>query len=165
MPTKQLVCLLLLAATGSGASAQTGTLSGKVTDKADTAPIPGVQVVVKRNGVVKGLTSTNEKGVYYIASLAPLRYTVEFLNLAYASIKAERVTIAPGKTRLLNAGMLAHTGEMAPRVIGCFPLSLWPLGQSGDVMRAPFISHPSTRSKDLNGFKLPYFHHPVAWQP
>ena len=163
MPTKRLLCLLLLAATGSGAFAQTGTLSGKVTDKADASPVPGVQVVVKRSGVVKGFASTNEKGGYCITSLAPIRYTVEFINLAYESVKAERITIQPGKTRLLNAGMLAHTGEVVPHVIGCFPRSVWPLGQRGDVMRAPFIAHPSTRSKDFDRFTLPYSHHQADW--
>ncbi len=96
-----LVCLLLLI-WGNNAYSQTGKLSGRVLEQATYAPIPGVNVVVKFNGAVKGFAVTDEKGFYSISPLVPGIYTVEFIERGFATVKMEDVPVEIGKIRFLN---------------------------------------------------------------
>lgn len=107
MANRVLLCLVfLLCCFGVGtAYAQTGKLSGKVTEKSNKAPIPGVNVVVKLNGAVKGFSTTDEKGFYSVSPLVPGNYTVEFINMAFATVKIANVPIELDKTRFLNTEM------------------------------------------------------------
>ncbi len=108
MANRVLFCLVFfLCCLGVGtAYAQTGKMQGKVLEKATKAPIPGVNVVVKLNGAVKGFASTDEKGFYSISPLVPGTYTVEFINLAFATVKLDNVPIEVDKTRFLNADLV-----------------------------------------------------------
>ena len=67
-----LLCLTLLS-WGGEAFAQTCKLSGIVADKANGAPIPGVNVVVKLNGALKGhyIYITDDKGFSLSYPLMP----------------------------------------------------------------------------------------------
>ncbi len=107
MANRVLLCLVFfLCCVGVGTTyAQTGKLSGKVTEKATKAPIPGVNVVVKLNGAVKGFSTTDEKGFYSISPLVPGNYTVEFINMAFATVRVANVPVELDKTRFLNADL------------------------------------------------------------
>jgi outer membrane receptor protein involved in Fe transport len=71
-------------------SAQTGTLTGVVRDKATKQPIPDVQIVVK--GSLNG-TATKANGTYTILGIPPGVYTVEAKRIGYGIVNAEGVTI------------------------------------------------------------------------
>lgn len=105
MANRVLLCLVFfLCCLSVGTTyAQTGKLSGKVTEKANKAPIPGVNVVVKLNGTVKGFSTTDDKGFYSISPLVPGSYTVEFINMAFETLKMANVPIEVDKTRFLSA--------------------------------------------------------------
>ncbi|MBC7447302.1 MAG: carboxypeptidase regulatory-like domain-containing protein [Hymenobacteraceae bacterium] len=112
MANRVLLCLVFfLCCFGVGTTyAQTGKLSGKVTEKANKSPIPGVNVVVKLNGAVKGFSTTDEKGFYSVAPLVPGNYTVEFINMAFATVKIANVPVEVDKTRFLNADLAPADG-------------------------------------------------------
>lgn len=71
-------------------SAQSGTLTGKVVDKATKQPLGDVQVVVK--GSLNG-TTTKANGTYTILGIPPGVYTVEAKRIGYGTVEAAGVTI------------------------------------------------------------------------
>jgi len=73
-----------------------GTLSGKVTDKADGAPILGASVSIPD---LKNGTSTNAKGEYVLTHVPKGTYLVQISYLGYSSV-TQRVDFT--KTSVLN---------------------------------------------------------------
>lgn len=71
-------------------SAQSGTLTGKVIDKASKAPLENVQVVVK--GSLNG-TQTKANGTYTILGIPPGTYTVEAKRIGYQGVEVQGVVI------------------------------------------------------------------------
>jgi outer membrane receptor protein involved in Fe transport len=71
-------------------SAQSGTLTGTVRDKATKQPLDNVSVVVK--GSLNG-TMTKANGTYTILGIPPGTYTVEAKRIGYGTVAAEGVTI------------------------------------------------------------------------
>ncbi len=112
MANRVLLCLVFfLCCVGVETTyAQTGKLSGKVTEKANKAPIPGVNVVVKLNGSVKGFSTTDEKGFYSVSPLVPGAYSVEFINMAFNTVRLSNVPVEVDKTRFLNAELVDASG-------------------------------------------------------
>jgi Carboxypeptidase regulatory-like domain/TonB-dependent Receptor Plug Domain len=119
MAKRVLLCLVIVLSCFVGTTyAQTGKLSGKVTEKANKgAPIPGVNVVVKLNGAVKGTGITDEKGFYSVSPLVPGSYTVEFINMAFATVKIGNVPIEVDKTRYLNSELVEAGVDLGDEVI------------------------------------------------
>lgn len=82
--------------------AQTGKLSGKITDKDTKEPIPFASVVLFKEGVQKGGTSTDFEGNFEIPALVPGAYDVKVSFVGYADktisgvvINFERTTRLP----------------------------------------------------------------------
>ncbi|MEX0599916.1 MAG: carboxypeptidase-like regulatory domain-containing protein, partial [Rhodothermales bacterium] len=69
----QLLSLLVLCLVGSPVFAQSGKISGQVTDAATGDPLPGVNVVI--DGTTQG-TSTGADGYYSIINVRPGTYDV-----------------------------------------------------------------------------------------
>ena len=79
----RITLLLLTLLTAVGIQAQTGTLSGKVTDKVSGLPISYATIVVKEadKTVTGGITDDN--GLFEIKNLAPKKYDVEIQYMGY----------------------------------------------------------------------------------
>jgi hypothetical protein len=124
MANRVLLCLVfLLTCFGVGtAYAQTGKLSGRVTEKANKAAIPGVSVVVKLNGGVKGFSTTDDKGNYSVSALVPGNYTVEFVSMTFAPVKIANVPIEMDKTRFLNAEMVEEGVNLGPAEVVAYKI-------------------------------------------
>lgn len=78
---------------GQGALAQSGTVSGVVTDAGDGQPLPGVNVAVV--GQPYG-AATNESGQYTILALQPGTYSLRFSYIGYATVVVEDVHVRTG---------------------------------------------------------------------
>ncbi len=73
MLSRILLCLSLLVWEGK-AFAQYGKLSGYVKERFTSSPIHNVSVVAKQYGLIRSVTTTNEKGYYSIYAHAGLLY-------------------------------------------------------------------------------------------
>lgn len=113
------VCLVLLAALAflpAAGWAQTGSISGKVTDVKSGEALPGAQVVVQ--GTNRG-AACDVNGVYTIRNLPAGNYTVEARFIGYASQQV-KITVAAGqaatadfqlKQSLVQLGEVVVTGQ------------------------------------------------------
>ena len=81
------------------AHAQTGQISGTVTDSTTGDVLPGVNVVV--SGTQRG-ASTDAQGQYTISNLEPGTYAVEASFIGYNSQTISGVEVSPGETTQVN---------------------------------------------------------------
>jgi len=97
------LALLVLAPTMM--TAQTGTLSGRITDAASGAPLAGATVRVLGNDATTRQSGavSNAKGMYTVRGLRAGRYTVIVSFLSYASFERADVEIRAGETTTLDA--------------------------------------------------------------
>lgn len=94
---------LLLLAPAVWAQAQTGSISGTVTDADDGLPLPGANVFIA--GTAKG-AATDVDGNYRITGLAAGTYTVIFSFTGYQNQEIE-VTLSAGEERQLDVALSA----------------------------------------------------------
>ena len=73
----------------SFAFAQTGTLKGVITNRATGAPVDFANVVIMKNGVQKGGTSTGLDGSFTIKPIDPGTYTVKASFAGYTTFSLE----------------------------------------------------------------------------
>jgi len=100
------LCLLLCAAAAS-AQERFGTLTGLVTDQ-QSAPVPGVSVVVTNNQNGEARTYVTDAGGKYVApDVTPGRYTVVFQITGFQTIKLTDVSVVLGRAFTLDANSAA----------------------------------------------------------
>ena len=108
------IALAIAALTASPAAAQTGKLTGVVTDAATGQPIEGVQVVLQGTGY-GGLTQAN--GRFFIIAIPPGTYTVTARRIGYQTTQ-EQTQILIDVTRTINFQLNPSTTQLqAVRVI------------------------------------------------
>ena len=88
--------LLAIATFAAPAAAQTGKLTGVVTDQQTGQPVPGAQITVEELGRT---ILTNERGIYFLINLPPGVYTVSAQVLGYATVRRENVQVSIDVTR------------------------------------------------------------------
>ncbi len=102
-----ITCLLIFLTTLSGA-AQTGILTGKVTEAESGNPLPSATVRLISNSSTAARQSgaiTKSDGTYLIKGLTPGEYTVTITFLSYASYTNAQVTIAAGEITTIDAAL------------------------------------------------------------
>ena len=109
-----LLCLLLLAGFGfpSGAFAQTGSVSGRVTD-AKNEGIPGATVLVE--GTSLG-GSSNVDGTYSIQNVPAGAQTLVVSFVGYNSVRLP-VTVAAGQTATASTSLSENATQLAEAVV------------------------------------------------
>lgn len=110
----KLLFLLLFAAFGfpSGAFAQTGTVSGRVTD-AKNEGIPGATVLVE--GTSLG-SSSNVDGTFSIANVPAGPHTLVISFVGYNSV-SRPVTVAAGQTATVTASLTENATQLSEAVV------------------------------------------------
>ncbi|KGO85573.1 TonB-dependent receptor [Flavobacterium rivuli WB 3.3-2 = DSM 21788] len=101
--------MLLLAGMTSLTAQTTGSISGKITDKATKLPLPYVNIVVKENGAVINGGITDDNGMFSVKKLPLKNYTVEVQFMGYKSITANANLTEANKD--LNLNTLSITEE------------------------------------------------------
>jgi hypothetical protein len=104
------VFIAALAAPGV-VSAQTGTLTGTVRDKATKQPLENVNVRVV--GTIYGV-QTKANGTYTIIGVPPGTYTVSAQRLGYQIVEVTGVTINIDARRVQDIELDASTAQLAP---------------------------------------------------
>ncbi|MEO8481214.1 MAG: TonB-dependent receptor [Acidobacteriota bacterium] len=109
------LCLLL----GAAVSAQErfGTLTGLVTDQ-QSAPVPGVSVVVTNNENGESRTYvTDTNGKYMAPDVTPGRYTVVFQLSGFQAVKLTDVSVVLGRAFTLDAKLQVSQVTEAVQVV------------------------------------------------
>ena len=82
--------------------AQTGTLKGVITDRITGQPVDFANVVIMKNGVQKGGTSTGLDGSFTLKPIDPGTYTVKASFTGYTTFALEGVVISANKITFLQ---------------------------------------------------------------
>jgi len=98
----KLVVPVLLGLNISILAGTTGKITGKVTDKANGQPLPGVNVILV--GTQMG-ASTDANGNYVILNVPAGRYSVKFSMVGYTSVVVKDVRVAIDLTTRVNASL------------------------------------------------------------
>lgn len=99
-----------LAAPITVAHAQTGKLTGVVTDAETGKPIEGVAIVIQ--GTTLG-SNTNAAGKFFVIQVPPSTYSVQARRLGYQSVITANVTITIDATREVNFKLKASNTTLA----------------------------------------------------
>jgi Ca-activated chloride channel family protein len=91
---KLLTALILLTGLCFG---QTGALKGKITDKADSSPIPFANIIVEDAGVVIGGATSDYDGNYTVRPLNPGKYDVKVSFVGYKNLMVKGLVINSDK--------------------------------------------------------------------
>jgi carboxypeptidase family protein/TonB-dependent receptor-like protein len=94
---------LLVLAVPSLAAAQTGTITGKVTDESGGAPLEAARVVL--SGTTR-IETTNREGVYTFRAVSPGSYQLRVLRVGYRPT-LDTVRVADGETTTADVAMTA----------------------------------------------------------
>ena len=120
------VCSLIvtsaLHAGATSAPAQTGSLTGRVTD-AQGGAVPGVAVTARAPAPATPVTATSDGAGAYALALEPGTYTVTFTLSGLDPQQREDVRVTPGEVRVLDVTLpLAALAERVD-VVGVTPLA------------------------------------------
>jgi hypothetical protein len=95
--------LVFLLTSGLGYSQSNyGEIRGKVSDKKTKSPLDYATVVLKRDGIVKSSTSSDENGNYLFKTLDPGEYQLEVSYVGYQKYTATNIMITSGSIKFWN---------------------------------------------------------------
>lgn len=97
MLRKLLFFVALILATSALLQAQTGSLAGKITDKATKEAIPFVNLIVEMGGKQMGGATTDFDGNFIIKPLNPGRYDLKASYVGYKPIMITQIVVSPDK--------------------------------------------------------------------
>lgn len=99
---RRILYTLMVCLVGAGtAFAQTGTLTGTVTDASDGEILPGANILVTE--LTRG-TTTNSEGVYTLDDISEGTYTLRITFIGYTPFE-EQVTVVSGQTLTIDAAL------------------------------------------------------------
>lgn len=117
-----------LAAPITAAKAQTGKITGVVTDTETGKPVEGAAVVVQ--GTTLG-ANTNAAGRYFIIQVPPGTYTVQARRLGYQSVNATNVVVTIDQTTEQNFKLRSSNQTLAAVTVQAEEVPLVQRGQVG----------------------------------
>jgi TonB-dependent starch-binding outer membrane protein SusC len=112
-PIRRLITTLVGIAGPAVISAQTGTITGRVTDRGTQAPIADVQIVIV--GTQNG-TRTNDAGEYRLPNVPAGSVRVRALRLGYAAV-VDTVNVSAGQTATADFALTVSAARLDQVVI------------------------------------------------
>ena len=110
----KILLLALIFLSFSGLKAQTGSISGKVTDKSNNDPLIGANVLVI--GTSTG-ASTDIDGHYEIKSLQPGKYKLRFSYISYRAIVVEYIEVKSAKSTTIDVSLAPSATQLEEVVV------------------------------------------------
>lgn len=110
-------CLCLLLVTATAARAQTGSISGRVTDTTTTAPLSSATIQVVSGGTTVGSATTGENGAYRIGNINPGTYDVVVQRLGYRLRRFPGIRVTAGQNTEVDARMTELAQQLNPAVV------------------------------------------------
>ncbi|MDZ7369932.1 MAG: TonB-dependent receptor [candidate division KSB1 bacterium] len=114
MKPLMLISALLVGLLGNALPRETGVLAGKVVDKKNGAPLPGVNVTLV--GTVMG-TATDAAGRFELKRIPVGTYDVQFTMIGYKRHRQTNVSIQAGQTTTLHIEMTETVLETPELVV------------------------------------------------
>jgi TonB-linked SusC/RagA family outer membrane protein len=112
-PSRSLLSAVALVSLASNVWAQTGSITGKVTDAASQQPVADARVTVIGTALS---TQTNAEGDYRLTNVRPGRATVQIFRLGYKAA-GDTVRVAAGQTVTLNIRLAQSLVTLSELVI------------------------------------------------
>ena len=97
------------------AAAQSGQITGRVTDRETGSPIPDVRVEARGSGVIRNVLTT-PSGTYRVGGLPAGTFTLNFSRVGYAQL-AHTVTLGADATETADVTLSAVAVELNPTII------------------------------------------------
>jgi outer membrane receptor for ferrienterochelin and colicin len=126
------VALALVLGSAVSAYAQTGRITGTVTDATTGEPLAGVQIVLEGTG--RG-TITQDNGRYFLINVQPGVYTVSAQLLGYATARRENVQVSIDVLRSVDFQMQSEAVALQEIIV--------------EAERTPLIETRATGAQDL----------------
>ncbi|MGD1845452.1 MAG: TonB-dependent receptor domain-containing protein [Salibacteraceae bacterium] len=92
--------------------AQQGALQGKVVDAGTGEPLPFVNVIVERNGVLVTGASSDFDGKYSIKPITPGAYTIKATFTGYKPVQVNGITVNSDKTTFYDIKMSSSVEQL-----------------------------------------------------
>lgn len=110
---RKLLALIAIFGVTTCAMAQSGTLSGTVTEEGTGEPAPFANIVIESGGTVVAGGVTDFDGLYSIKPIAPGTYTVKISFIGFATRQINDVVISPDKITVQNAALKKASDVLA----------------------------------------------------
>ena len=106
-----------IAFAAAGASAQSGIITGRVTDAEGGRPVVGatIRALTATRATATG-TMTNDDGQYRL-SVAPGTYTVSVRRIGYGEAEQTGIVVSAGSTAEVNVAISTVAVELDPRIV------------------------------------------------
>ncbi len=88
-----------------------GEIRGKVTDKKTRSVLDYATVVVRKEGILKASTSSDDNGDYYIKGIDPGEYDVEVTFVGYKKYQATGIKVTSGTITFWNIEMSVKSDD------------------------------------------------------
>ena len=140
------ILVILFFTSWSYSQSNYGEIRGKVTDKKTRSVLDYATVAVKKEGIVKGSTSTDENGDYFIKGIDPGEYDMEVTYVGFKKYRVTGIKVTSGSIKFWNIEM---------ETIGDDGVDLGPVtvaGTRGELMNVD-ENKKTLSSKDI--MKLP----------
>ncbi|MEI8279042.1 MAG: carboxypeptidase regulatory-like domain-containing protein [Bacteroidota bacterium] len=119
---RYLFVLLFIGIAGS-AFAQSGAISGKITDEKNEAVI-GAVVQAYQGGIASGGGATDMDGNFTIKPISPGRYTVKIFYTGYDTVSVTGIIVSPDKTTEVDQQIKPKTNTLAEAVVVSYRVPL-----------------------------------------
>lgn len=110
---RKLLALIAIFGVTTCAMAQSGTLSGTITEEGTGEPAPFANIVIESGGTVVAGGVTDFDGLYSIKPIAPGQYTVKISFIGFATRQINDVVISPDKITVQNAALKKASDVLA----------------------------------------------------
>ena len=107
--------LVALSGFAGVAAAQSGQITGRVTDRETGSPIPDVRVEARGSGVIRNVLTT-PSGTYRVGGLPAGTFTLNFSRVGYAQL-THTVTLGADATETADVTLSAVAVELNPTII------------------------------------------------
>jgi len=113
-----LFALVLVLGASTPAFAQTGGITGRVTNTATGAPLPSARVeAVTAGGQVAAAATTDNEGQYRLTGLQPGTYAIVVSLVGYQTQRIEGVRVVSGQNSMQAVTLAALAFELNPIIV------------------------------------------------
>jgi outer membrane receptor protein involved in Fe transport len=138
---------LLAGITGAIAQSQSGSIKGKIFDKATKEPMPFTVVVAEMNGTQAGGATSDFDGNFLIKPLSPGSYTIKVSSLGYADLVITDVLVKVDAITFQDLGLTKKVVETQEVIVEGYKIPLIDKGntQTGATLTREEIEAAPTR--------------------
>ncbi len=131
------IILVFVLFISAGAEGQTGSIQGKVTDKADSETLIGAAIQVEGSTVG---TITDADGQYILTNLKPGSYNLKISYVSYAARIIDNVAVEAGKTTTVDIEMEADVVDIGEITVTAIRKTNSEISVITDIKESKFVA-------------------------